>query len=375
MARHACGYKVFHFLLGHTFAILEDYASHNFLAVFFVGNANDLHVANLGTSIDEFFDFLGINVFTATNDHILEASCDAIIAVFVSASEVARMEPTVGIDSRCGCLRHFVVALHNVVSASHELTVDTVGTIFARFGIDNLAFHVRKCATDCLGTNLQRIVIRTHRASGRSLGLTVNRDDFFHIHNFGRLFHQVCRTVGACHNTDAHIGEIGFCKVGMLHHSNEHGRHTVEHSNVFIVHARQSRLGRKIRERQHRSTVCHRCCHREHHAKAMEHRDLNHHTVSRRKIHMVADIFTVVDYVIVCQHNPLGESRCAGCILHIANIIFVDSGSHTVNFTYGNLRRTFESIIPIHASLLLKSNGNDVAQERQTLAVQSSTGF
>ena len=171
------------------------------------------------------------------------------------------MEPTVGIDSRCGRLRHFVVALHNVVSASHELTVDTVRTIKTCFGVNNFTFYVCKSATDRLSTNLQRIVIRTHRASGRSLGLTVNRDDFFHIHDFGRLFHQICGTVRACHNADAHIREIGFCKVGMLHHCNKHCGNTVERGDVLIMHARQSRFGRKIRQRHHRCTVCHRCCH------------------------------------------------------------------------------------------------------------------
>ena len=107
----------------------------------------------------------------------------------------------------------------------------------------------------------------------------------------------------------------------------------------------------------------------------MEHGNLNHHTVSRRKIHMVADIFTVVDHVIVRKHNALGKSRCAGRILHIANVILIDGSRHTVNFTYGNLRRAFKCIVPIYTSLLFKANGNNVAQERQTLAVQSSTGL
>ena len=42
------------------------------------------------------------------------------------------------------------------------------------------------------------------------------------------------------------------------------------------------------------------------------------------KIHTVADAFAVVDDIVVRQHDTLGESGCAGGVLHVADVVFVD---------------------------------------------------
>lgn len=59
-----------HFLDGHGFAVLEDDAGADLLAVLLVGHADDLHVLYLGVGVDELLDLLGVDVLAAADDHI-----------------------------------------------------------------------------------------------------------------------------------------------------------------------------------------------------------------------------------------------------------------------------------------------------------------
>jgi len=69
----------------------------------------------------QFFEFARINVLTATDDHVLQATLDGAIAASIHRAEVSRVQPALGIDRRRGRLRHFEIAEHDVVAARAEL--------------------------------------------------------------------------------------------------------------------------------------------------------------------------------------------------------------------------------------------------------------
>ena len=121
--------------------------------------------------------------------------------------------------------------------------------------------------------------------------------------------------------------------------------------------------------------MCHRRGHRKHHAEAVEHRDLYHHAVGGREIHPVADALSVVDYVVVREHDALRKACRARGVLHIAYVVDIDVCSHSVYFLKRNGRSARHSLFPCHASLLRKADGDYIAKEGQSLCVKRGALF
>ena len=114
--------------------------------------------------------------------------------------------------------------------------------------------------------------------------------------------------------------------------------------------------------------MSHRGGHRQHHAEAVEHRDLYHHSVGRRKVHPVADAFAVVDDVVVCQHDALREARGAAGVLHVADVVDIDGGSQAGDLLRRRQMRARHGLLPRQAALHTEADGYHVAQERQAAA-------
>ena len=231
--------------------------------------------------VDELLDFLRVDVLAAADNHIFKSARDFIVSVLGSTRKVARMKPTVLIDCRRCRLGHFVVTLHNVVTTRDEFARYLVGTVLARFGIDYLALDFGHSPADRRNSYFERIVGRAHSAAGRSLGLTVNYNDFTHIHFFNDVLHRRNRAGASRHDTRSHIRKIGFREIGMFEHRYKHCRHAVESRDMLVVNTRERRFRRKIRHGQKRSAVSHGRGHGKNHSETMEHRHLNHHSVSR----------------------------------------------------------------------------------------------
>ena len=158
MTSHICADKVLHFLLGHLFTLLEDYAGHNLLAVFFVGNADDLYIADLGMSVDKLLYFLGIDVFSAADYHILKAAGYAVVPVGRAAGKVTRVEPSVLVDGRSGGLGHFVVTLHNVISSGHKFAYNLIVAVKACLGVNNFALDLGERTSHRVDSDLYAVV-------------------------------------------------------------------------------------------------------------------------------------------------------------------------------------------------------------------------
>ncbi len=113
-------------------------------------------------------------------------------------------------------------------------------------------------------------------------------------------------------------------------------------------------------------------CHCQHHSEAMEHRHLDHHAVCCGKIHAVADSLTVVHYVVVGQHNALGEASCSGGVLHIAHIVDIDGLSYSLYLAVGNVLGILKSLLPSEAAVVLGVDSDYVLQEGQSCGLQLS---
>ena len=353
---------------------MEDHPGTAFLAVPLVGHTHDLHVPHLGIGQIEFLDLTGIQILTAADDHILQSAGDLVVSVGCAAADVAGMEPAVGVDGLGGGLGHLVIALHNVEAPGHEFTAFPVGEFFARFGIDDLTLHPGEGAAHRFHTVVDILVHLTHGASGGGLGLTVDGDDFLHIHLLGGTAHQIGGAVGTRHNAGTHIGEIRLGKIRMVEHGDEHGGHAVEAGDVLIVHAGQGGFGGEIGDGAQSAAVGHHGRHGKHHAEAVEHGHLDHHTVRRGQIHTVADGLAVVHDVPMGQHNALGESGSTGGVLHIAYVVRLHQRSTAAYLLAGNHGGAGEHLLPRQTAGHGEAHGDHVAQKGQILRIQRLAG-
>src|SRR5277367_3916421 len=61
------------------------------LAIAIVGDAENLHVLNLGMTIEEFLDLAGIEIFAAADHHVLDAPDDIAVTLLIDDGDVAGM--------------------------------------------------------------------------------------------------------------------------------------------------------------------------------------------------------------------------------------------------------------------------------------------
>lgn len=87
----------------HIHSFVQDDESAYGFTVLLRGNAGYLHVFYAFQLIEELFYLAGIDIFTTADNHVLDASCDAVIAVLVLYSKVSRVQKAVLInDFGCG---------------------------------------------------------------------------------------------------------------------------------------------------------------------------------------------------------------------------------------------------------------------------------
>ena len=91
-------------------------------AVFAVRDTNDLYIADARASVEELFNLARGNVFSAAYDDILRPTGDLEVPALVKNREVARPQPAIFVDYSTSRLGILVVAFHDMVAASIQLT-------------------------------------------------------------------------------------------------------------------------------------------------------------------------------------------------------------------------------------------------------------
>ena len=104
------------------------------------------------------------------------------------------MEPAVLVDGFGSLLGHLVIALHDIITAREEFTVDVRRTFLTRLGIDDLALDLGQFLTDGVDADFDAVLGRAHGTAGRRLGLSVDDGDLGHVHLIDDLTHFVDRT-------------------------------------------------------------------------------------------------------------------------------------------------------------------------------------
>ena len=161
-----------------------------------------LHVLDAWHVIEELFNLTGIDVLTATDDHVLDTSRDAIITVFVLHAQISRMKEAVGIDNLCGSLGVLVIAFHHIEAAAAHLALNTWRTFLTRFRINNPDLYEGEITTNGGTTLLEGVGQTGLRHTGRTLGKAVNAGNG-HEHLLRNLFHEFHRAQTACHDACA----------------------------------------------------------------------------------------------------------------------------------------------------------------------------
>src|SRR5579859_2745131 len=101
-------------------AWLEADPGADLLAVFGIGHANDLDIADFGVTIKELLNLAGIDIFAPTDHHVLDAPDNVDIAILIHGRQVAGMHPARPIDSAGGSVWIVPVAEHHAIAACAE---------------------------------------------------------------------------------------------------------------------------------------------------------------------------------------------------------------------------------------------------------------
>ena len=255
MLGHVAAHVSFDVVFGDVLAFFFDHDGEDFFAVGGVGNADDLDVFDGRMGVDEILDLLGIEVFAAADDHVLDPAGDAIVAVVVTDGEVAGVQPAVAVD-RSGCgLRHFVISLHDVVAAGDEFTGDAVGDGQIGRRIDDAAFDAGQFAADGANLDLDRVFGTALGAAGRALGLAKDDRDLIHVHAVDDLLHDLDRAGGSGHDASPHVREVSCGEVGMLEQGDEHRWYAMQGGAVLPVDRLEDLAGLEIFQRHHGRAV------------------------------------------------------------------------------------------------------------------------
>ena len=257
------------------------------------------------------------------------------------------MEPAVLVDSLSRGLGHLVVALHYVVAARAEFAYLARGQSLARIGVDYLALDAGERLADGGAACLEGILRCGHGAAGRRLGLTENDDDIVHIHLLADIVHSLYRAGRARHYARAHMRKIIFVEVRMLEHGNEHGRHAVDCGAVLCHKRIHDLFGVEHINRHKGRSVGYAGHEREHHAEAVEERNRDAQPVVVGELHAVAYRLAVIEYIIVGEHDALGEAGRAGGILNVDDLVAVARVAHRLELLNGGFLGESIELLPI----------------------------
>ena len=356
-------------LLGNLRVRHGDDKSTGLLAIFFAGDTHNLHVLHPRHVADEILDLFGRDVFATTDDDILQASSDEVVALLVHVADVARVRPAVGVDTFGGHLRLFVVAGHHVEAAAADLARLVDGAEFAGLGIDDRDLDAGQRLTDgrtlALETRLEITGLRHHRAG---LGQPVRNRDFAHVHLIHTLLHALDRTGRAGHQAGTQGGKIKLIEERAVEYGNVHGRLPVHSGTALFFDRHHDVDGIVFFHQHHGRAMVDASHHPQHAAETVEERHRNTHAIHRRKILARTDPEAVIRNVVVRELHPLGKTGGAGSILHVHDIMAAYFTLAGLIFGLRRLHGQRENFIDrVHAAVLFWTQEKDALQTRVVL--------
>src|SRR6516164_1855057 len=114
--------EVLDILLREFCSLLQLHPGHHCFAILVVRDADYLHIADTRAGIEKLFDLARIDILSAADNHVFNATGDPAVAVLVHDSEVSAVQPAIQVEDAAGGVRVLVVALHHHVAARTQLS-------------------------------------------------------------------------------------------------------------------------------------------------------------------------------------------------------------------------------------------------------------
>src|ERR1051326_6249746 len=89
----------------------------NFLAIFVARHAIYSYIAYRGMSANKLLDLFRVNVFARSDNHVLDASCNADVAIAVYVGNIPGAQPSDARNRLLGGALVLVIPLHHMVPA------------------------------------------------------------------------------------------------------------------------------------------------------------------------------------------------------------------------------------------------------------------
>ncbi|OPZ74064.1 MAG: hypothetical protein BWY80_00734 [Firmicutes bacterium ADurb.Bin456] len=193
--------------------------------------------------VDKVLNFLGVDIFTAPDDHIPDPAGYFVVAILVAPGQIAGVQPAIFVDGRLGRLGHLVVAFHDVVAPGYKFAVNIRGQVPAGFNVNNFAFNARQIASYSIDPELHGIIGAALGKTGGTLRLAEHNGQFRHLHLIHHILHHLHRTGAAGHNASPHMGEICPGEIIVLKHGDKHGGNAVNGGNTLAVYGVKGQPG------------------------------------------------------------------------------------------------------------------------------------
>ena len=190
------------------FAFVFDHPGYRRLAFDLVSRRDHDSIRHSGVLQQDRLYLLGIDIFAAGIDHVVDASAEVDIALFIGADQVARLQPAVGRDALCRDLRLLIIT-EGIRRAAAPQFARFTDIDFARivFDIDDSQFHIKHrqaTASQFLDAPARRQHIRARFSQPVSLHHFTIEDAFHVAHQFfghrggaaGQQFNRLDITAG-----------------------------------------------------------------------------------------------------------------------------------------------------------------------------------
>ena len=366
--------EVFHYVVGHRRALLQDDERADLFAIFLRRHAGYLHIFHARQVVKELFQFARVDVLATPDNHVFDATRDAVIALLVFHAQVAAMQEAVLVDNLGGRFRILVITLHDEVTFATHFTLFAHSAFFARFGIQHLDFRERIFLADRSATLFEGVFDDRVRHAWRTFSQAIDTGDVRNVHLLRYRAHQFNWAKRAGHDAGTERSEVEHREHRMIQLGDEHGRDAIQSRASFLMDRRQDDERIELFDHDLRCAMCQDGHRSQYHAEAMEKRDAAAEFVLRRIVHAFAREVTVVRDVAMCEHDAFREAGSPGRILHVYDIV------HR-NFRFGLVELLVADVLAqqqefrriVHATILFLPDIDHVPHFREACTTEVTT--
>merc|ERR1712071_447567 len=192
-----------------------------------IWNSNDMSFNDSRMSMEDVFNLAGIYILTAANQHVLDATDNLSVTVFIDGSNITSAQPTIFRD---GFFRFFFVIpvfQHGRVAAGVQFSRSVDRDDFVVF-VDYFDLGVISGITNCRGSNFQAIMGVRRKSNWTRFSHPVRHHNIGHVEIFGDRSNNRLETRSSGHYACTQTCYVRFFQIRMIDHIYEHGRRSVQ---------------------------------------------------------------------------------------------------------------------------------------------------